>query len=186
MDKEALRNKYRAKREALTTDTLEEMSLAIANRCLRLPIWDQTNYHIFLSMSAKKEVDTSYLLHILQGRDKTIAVPKTQFKEGSMLAILLQENTKLRVTPMGVPEPEDGIVLPPNVIEVVFVPLLAFDTTGHRLGYGKGFYDRFLAQCSSGCRFIGLSFFPPENQLPSNSLDIPLHYCVTPDSIYQF
>lgn len=186
MDKNSLRKNYFQKREALNEVMLESLSLEIANRCLELPIWHKTNFHIFLSMSKKKEVDTSFLLHILHGRDKTIAVPKTNFQDYSMPAILLQENTKLRITKFGVPEPENGIELPPQSFEVVFVPMLAYDKVGNRLGYGKGFYDRFLAQCSSDCLFVGLSYFPPEESLPSNEQDIPLHYCVTPNKTYIF
>lgn len=186
MDKQTLRKRYKEKRAVLNVETLDEWSLAIANQCLQLPIWEKTNYHLFLSMASKKEVDTSYLLHILQGRDKTIAVPKTNFDDYSMPAILLQENTRLRLTPFGVPEPEDGIELPPNTFDVVFVPLLAYDQKGNRLGYGKGFYDRFLTQCRTDCLFIGLSFFPPEKEIPVSKEDIPLHYCVTPEAIYSF
>lgn len=186
MDKNALRKIYREKRAALDNDTIDQWSMDIANQCLSLPIWDKTNYHIFLSIASKKEVDTTYLLHILQGRDKTIAIPKTNFEDASMQAILLQENTKLRTTPYGVPEPESGIELPPNSFDVIFVPLLAYDSQGNRLGYGKGFYDRFLSQCRPDCLFVGLSFFPPEEQIPSTQEDIPLDYCVTPHSIIKF
>lgn len=186
MDKKGLRKRYIQKREMLDDETLEEWSLAIANRCLELPIWDKTNYHIFLSIPNKKEVDTTFLLHILQGRDKTIAVPKTDFGNSTMKAILLQENTKLRITSFGVPEPEFGIEMAPNSFDVVFVPLLAYDSHGNRLGYGMGFYDRFLAQCRPNCLLVGVSFFPPEKQLPTSTKDIPLHYCVTPNTTYRF
>lgn len=186
MDKKALRKKYFQQRELLDDSVVEALSLDLANQSLKLPIWERTTFHIFLSISAKKEVDTTFLLHILQGRDKTIAVPKTNFNDLSMSAILLQENTKLTLTRFGVPEPEHGIELPPNSFDVVFVPLLAYDKTGNRLGYGKGFYDRFLTQCRPDCLFVGLSLFPPEDKLPSTKNDIPLHYCVTPSCFYRF
>ena len=186
MNKAELRNKYFELRKDLDESTIESSSLEIANQCLKLPIWDKTSFHIFLSMPQKKEVDTTFLLHILHGRDKTIAVPKTNFKDCSMQAILLQENTKLQMTNFGVPEPESGISLPPNSFDVIFVPLLAYDKKGNRLGYGKGFYDRFLSQCKSECLFIGLSYFPPEDAIPVSENDIPLDYCVTPDSLYRF
>lgn len=186
MDKKSLRKLYKEKREALDSKTIEQWSLDLANQCLRLPIWDKTNFHIFLSIPAKKEVDTAFLLHVLQGRDKTIAVPKTQFEDSVMKAILLQENTKLRITSYGIPEPESGIELPPSLFDVVFVPLLAYDQKGNRLGYGKGFYDRFLSACRPDCLFVGLSFFPPESSIPSTIEDIPLNYCVTPHTFYEF
>ena len=77
--------------------------------------------------------------------------------------------------------------MPISKIEVVFIPLLTFDKTGQRVGYGKGFYDQFLAQCKPSTLKVGLSFFEPEiyieDLLPT---DIPLDYCITPNQTYHF
>ncbi len=186
MEKQQIRAKYKKKREGLSREEIDTMSLAIANNLLKLPIWDKTYYHIFLSIENKKEIDTSYILHILQGRDKSVVVPKVDFKAGEIRAILLQENTSIMHSPFGIPEPEDGIQLEPSLMDIVFVPLLAYDKKGNRLGYGKGFYDKFLAQCTSHCLFVGLSFFESEAILPHAEWDIPLHYCVTADTTYTF
>ncbi|MEZ4778230.1 MAG: 5-formyltetrahydrofolate cyclo-ligase [Flavobacteriaceae bacterium] len=186
MEKPFLRKKYLEKRGQLTTEEIDSLSLAIANQSLKLPIWDKTYYHLFLSISEKKEVDTQYLLHILQGRDKSIVVPKADFNSGAMKHLLLQENTPLKISSYGIPEPVEGIEIPSEKIDVVFVPLLAFDTHGNRIGYGKGFYDRFLKACNPGSTFVGLSFFEPEEQLEKDPFDIPLHYCITPGKIHSF
>ena len=69
---------------------------------------------------------------------------------------------------------------------MVFVPLLAYDKQGNRLGYGKGFYDRFLAQCKSEVIKIGLSFFAAEDEIPHSDTDIPLDYCISPEHTYKF
>ncbi|GEQ84731.1 5-formyltetrahydrofolate cyclo-ligase [Patiriisocius marinistellae] len=184
MDKRALREKYKTLRAALGENELEDLSLAISNNALQLPIWDATNYHIFLPIAGKAEVNTEYLLHILQGKDKTTIVPKAHFKTGEMTHILLQENTVLKLTGHGIPEPENGIEVTPQIIEVVFVPLLAYDKKGNRVGYGKGFYDRFLSACKPSCIFVGLSFFEPENMIEKSKFDIPLHYVITPSKNY--
>jgi len=186
MTKKELRKKYLELREEFDDYTVESMSLAIANRSLELPIWEATYFHLFLSIVEKKEVDTSFILHILQGRDKSIVIPKVDFKKNEMVNILLQENTRINLSSYGIPEPEDGIEIPPHKLDVVFVPLLAFDQSGNRIGYGKGFYDRFLAQCKEHCIFVGLSFFEPETKIDSQSTDIPLHYCITPSKLYKF
>ena len=186
MEKTILRKKYLEKRAQLTEQEIDSLSLAIANQSLKLPIWNKTYYHIFLTISEKKEVDTQYLLHILQGRDKSIVVPKADFKSGTMIQILLQENTVLKTSAYGIPEPMEGIEISPKNIEVVFVPLLAFDISGNRLGYGKGFYDRFLQECNPQCLFVGLSFFDPEKLVAPTYRDIPLHFCITPEKIYSF
>src|SRR5690606_40307809 len=80
-DKKTLRVKYKRLRENLSANSLEEMSLQIANQALKLPIWEKTYYHIFLSISTKKEVDSTYLMHILQGKDKSIVVSKADFSD---------------------------------------------------------------------------------------------------------
>ena len=144
MNKESLRALYLQKRADLKHDQLEDLSLAIANNCLNLPIWQFDNYHLFLSITKQKEVNTEYLLHILQGKDKNVIISKSNFEDLTMSNFLLTENTKIVINNYGIPEPEKGIPIDANTIEVVFVPLLAFDEEGNRVGYGKGFYDRFL------------------------------------------
>ncbi|MFT5075845.1 MAG: 5-formyltetrahydrofolate cyclo-ligase [Flavobacteriaceae bacterium] len=186
MNKEELRKKYKQKREELSLETIEELSLQIANQSLKLPIWESSNYHLFLSISEKKEINTEYLLHILQGRDKSVIVPKSDFSSGELKHILLQDSTRLQPSSYGIPEPVSGIEIQVSIIDVVFVPLLVFDIEGNRVGYGKGFYDRFLAQCSANTIFIGLSFFEAEPLMENSSLDIPLHYCITPFKTYSF
>lgn len=186
MDKATLRILYKAKRDALIQENIDSLSLDIANQALNLPIWDKTYYHIYLPISTKKEVNTEYLLHILQGRDKSIVVPKAEFNSGKMKHILLQENTVLKESSYGIPEPLEGIEIPTNKMEVVFVPLLAYDKKGNRIGYGKGFYDWFLKECNTHCVFVGLSFFEPENTLENEPQDVPLHFCVTPTKYYHF
>ncbi len=185
-DKKTVRLKYKKFRETLSEESIEDMSLEIANQALKLPIWEKTYYHIFLPISEKKEINTEYLLHILQGKDKSVVVSKSDFKSIEMKQFLLQENTVLKISEYGIPEPVSGIEILPQNIEVVFVPLLAFDLKGHRIGYGKGFYDRFLKNCSPETIFVGLSFFDPEPQIFSESTDIQLHFCITPKKTYKF
>lgn len=186
MDKFTLRKKYISLRENLTEDSVQDLSLQIANQSLKLDIWDKTYYHIFLPISDKKEVETNYLMHILQGKDKSIVVSKADFLTNGMTHILLQENTVLKTSDYGIPEPVSGIEISPETLDVVFVPLLAYDQNGHRIGYGKGFYDRFLEQCNPKTLFIGLSFFEPEPKISFESTDIPLHFCITPEKIFDF
>jgi 5-formyltetrahydrofolate cyclo-ligase len=186
MDKTQLRKKYSNLREDLSLEDIEEKSLQIVNKALKLPIWGHSYYHIFLPIVSKKEVNTEYLLHILQGKDKSIVVPKADFASGNMTHILLQENTTIALSNYGISEPISGISIPSKEIDVVFVPLLAYDSYGNRVGYGKGFYDRFLANCNPEAIFVGLSFFEAENKILCENSDIPLHFCVTPKKTYSF
>ena len=99
----------------------------------------------------------------------------------------LTDNTIIKKNQYNIPEPVDGIEISIDKIEVVFIPLLAFDKKGNRVGYGKGFYDRFLAKCKPKTIKIGLSFFEAETEI-SNVFesDISLDYCVTPKMVYIF
>ncbi|MEK6450333.1 MULTISPECIES: 5-formyltetrahydrofolate cyclo-ligase [Myroides] len=187
MNKEELRIKYKALRDNLSSDEIEDLSLHIANRALQLPIWNKSNYHLFLSITDKKEINTEYLLQILAGKDKNVILSKSNFKEGTLTNFLLTDNTTIKINSYGIPEPVDGIQVPEQQIDVVFIPLLAFDKQGNRIGYGKGFYDRFLEKCNPNILKIGVSFFEPEdyiNDIQSN--DVPLDFCITPNTTYTF
>lgn len=187
MIKNKLRQLYKKKRIQLEIEQIEDFSLAIANQSLKLPIWEDSTYSIFLSIQEKKEINTDYILHILQGKDKNIAVSKSNLSNYTMKHFLLTDNTKIQVSSWGIPEPVDGIEIPETKIDVVFIPLLAFDLQGNRVGYGKGFYDRFLAACRPDVIKVGLSFFEAEeNIIPGHENDIALDYCITPKKIYKF
>ncbi|OIQ29962.1 MAG: 5-formyltetrahydrofolate cyclo-ligase [Bacteroidetes bacterium MedPE-SWsnd-G2] len=187
VSKPQLRTKYKQLRSQLSVDTIEDRSIEIANLALQLPIWDKTNYHLFLSIEEQKEVNSDYLLNILSGKDKNIIVSKSNFEDYSLTHYLLTDNTVIRKNKYNIPEPQDGIKIGADAIEVVFIPLLVFDKKGNRIGYGKGFYDRFLNECQPNTIKIGVSFFEPENQdIPSETTDIGLDYCITPNKTYTF
>lgn len=187
MTKKELRIAYKNLRRQLSENDLEEKSLAVANKILLLPIWELTYFHIFLPIASQKEIDTEFILHLLSGKDKEIVVSKSDFETRDMTHYLLTDNTKFKTNAYGIPEPVSGLEVPPKTIDVVFVPLLAFDVLGNRVGYGKGFYDKFLANCRPETVKIGLSFFEPVETIEDVfESDVKLDYCVTPETIYTF
>lgn len=187
MTKNEVRQKYKALRARLSEQDVARESLAIANRLLGLPIWEKSHYHVFLPIVKQQEVDTEFLLHLLSGKDKHIVVSRSDFGTGAMDHVLLEDGIRIRKNAYGIPEPIDGTAVPAELLDVIFVPLLAFDTSGNRVGYGKGFYDRFLAGCRPDAVKVGLSFFDPvdpwEDVFES---DVKLDYCVTPERIFDF
>lgn len=186
MLKKNLRFIYMKRRNELSSQVLSNLSLEIANKLLKLPIWEFANYHVFLAITEKKEIDTTLILSILQGKDKNIIVPKMN-TNGTLTNYLLTDNTKLVKNEWNVPEPQDGLEIGAENLDVVFVPLLAFDKRGQRVGYGKGFYDRFLANCKPETIKVGVSLFDVEECISDvREDDIPLDYCVTPEKIYSF
>jgi 5-formyltetrahydrofolate cyclo-ligase len=84
MTKKELRKHYKQLRQNLSLDAIEDKSLDIANTLLKLPIWDNSYYHIFLTIEELKEVNTEFILNILAGKDKNIVISKTDFDNNSM------------------------------------------------------------------------------------------------------
>jgi len=191
MNKKDLRKKYRELRQQLSENEIEEKSLQIANQLIRLDIWDHNFYHLFLPIEIHKEVNTEYILQVLAGKDKNIVISKSDFETREMTHFLLTDNTKISNNEYGIPEPIEteinGVEINSKKIDVVFVPLLAFDEKGNRVGYGKGFYDKFLSECKPEVLKIGLSFFESETIISDVlTTDIQLDLCVTPSKIYNF
>ena len=184
--KENLRLLFLEKRLRLSPKVREESSLAIANQCLKLPIWELEYFHLFLPIIKKAEVNTSFFLTILQERNKHIVLPKVT-SDDSLTSILLNNSTKIIKNKWEISEPERGITIAPSMLDVVFVPLLGYDTFGNRVGYGKGFYDDFLKSCKPNILKIGLSFFEPIRKIHGiRPEDITLNYCVTPERVHYF
>jgi 5-formyltetrahydrofolate cyclo-ligase len=187
MNKNDLRKQYKTLRTELSDEQREQKSLAIANQLLNVAIWDKTYYHLFLSIEVQKEIDTEFILQILAGKDKEIVLSKSNFENGEMTHFLLTDNTKIKKNEYNIPEPINGLEVPVSKIDVVFVPLLAFDKKGHRVGYGKGFYDRFLSASNPETIKIGLSFFEAEETIEGiHESDVLLDYVVTPLKVYHF
>jgi 5-formyltetrahydrofolate cyclo-ligase len=185
MTKNDLRLDYKIRRNNISLQFLANASLSVANNALHLPIWQFAYYHIFLPIIEKKEPDTSYLLSILQAKDKKIVVPKVS---GNQLRhYLLTDGTRLNKSKWNIPEPVNGNEVLPEKIDVVFIPLLAFDEKGNRVGYGKGFYDYFLRRCRPEVIKVGLSLFEAVDEITDVSEeDVALDYCVTPEKNYSF
>ena len=99
----------------------------------------------------------------------------------------LESDTEITVSDWGIPEPVGASPAPVLAIDYVLVPLLVIDRVGYRVGYGKGFYDRFLTDCRDDVRTIGLSFFDPIDEVvDKDPWDIPLDHCITPKGLITF
>ncbi|MEJ5993854.1 5-formyltetrahydrofolate cyclo-ligase [Pedobacter sp. Du54] len=142
--------------------------------------------HVFLPIAAKREPDTFLLIDWLQEHhpEIEISVPKTDFVSNLMERYLYLGKEDLVNNHFHIPEPQRAkktTTLP----DMVLVPLLAFDLKGHRVGYGKGFYDRFLQDLPA--QKIGLSFFDAATEINDVHLhDVRLDKCITPNGIIEF
>lgn len=187
MDKSALRKFYSDKRRELSPGELARRSEQVIEAALSSFPLAQKTISLFLPIERKKEINTYTLWEKLMAMDAQVAVPKVNQNKSDLKHLLLTNHQQLETTDLGIPEPKSGKVIAAHKIDVVFVPLLAFDETGNRIGYGGGFYDRFLKKCNAQCVFIGLSVFGPTKTLiEAEAHDIPLNACVTPDHVFRF
>ncbi|MBW7867912.1 MAG: 5-formyltetrahydrofolate cyclo-ligase [Brumimicrobium sp.] len=183
MTRDEIRESYRNKRSELSTEQCLYFSQVITNNFLKNWDFEGKTIDCFLTIHRMKEVDTSALINRLQKKNQ-ICVPVSNFNNNSMRHVLLNDHTVFQETTTGIPEPVVGEDVNIKDIDVVIVPLLAVDQNGNRLGYGKGFYDRFLAECKPSAIFIGLTMFDIHDDFTDiDPYDIPLHYVVTPKGI---
>lgn len=150
-----------------------------------------TVIHAFLPIVRQHETDTWPIIHrIWQDFPSVqVAAPITNTKTNLLTHHLLTPETPLIENQWGISEPQPGssTEIAPEQIDIVLTPLLAFDRQGHRVGYGKGYYDRFLAECRPDCLKIGLSLFEPVEQIAAIELtDVQLNACITPEQVYFF
>ncbi len=116
-----------------------------------------------------------------------IAYPVCNVTTATMEAVLINEGTVYQTNAFGIREPKEGEILKPDIIDLVFVPLLISDKKGYRVGYGRGFYDKYLEQCRMDIIKIGFSYFDPVEKIEDADLfDVPLNYCITPQKVYEF
>lgn len=189
MFKKDIRKKYIAQRQSLTLSDLEKLNdlLLIRFQQARLPFIDVM--HRYLPAPGRNEPETdaiaAWLAHWNPGMIELI--PRADVSGNGLLSFMYDENTVMETNIWGIAEPAAGEPIDASTIDLVLVPLLAFDDRGYRVGYGKGYYDRFLATCRKDCIRIGLSFFgPAENIDDVNEFDIPLNLCITPERIHEF
>jgi 5-formyltetrahydrofolate cyclo-ligase len=184
-DKTFLRSHYKKKRFSLTKQEVDDLSQRVCKQLDKLNIWKLKHYHIFISILKYNELDTSSIINKLKSEQKIIIVPKISNNE--LVHIAINDETEFGLNDYGIKEPNDGNHFIIENLDIIFIPLLAFDIEGHRVGYGKGYYDRFLKLTKNSTLKIGLSFFDPINKiLDIDDNDVKLDYCVTPKQVHKF
>ncbi len=185
MNKTELRSFYKKKRAQLGENHRTVTSNKIANHLENSFSFEGELISIFLPISRLYEVDTRFILERFS-LSNTFCAPIADFENHSMQHVELNSKTIITVNEWGIPEPNNGHAFSEKDITVVIVPLLISDLKGNRLGYGKGFYDRFLAKLGDDVSIIGINYFEPLQSLPEvNEFDVPVHYLVTGDSIFK-
>jgi 5-formyltetrahydrofolate cyclo-ligase len=188
MTKAELRNIYLQKRKTISAaDSIIYLLKIFAN----LNSFNLKNIHTLLTynhIENKNEIAVSHINRALQQLHPhiTFAYPVSNTATNTMQAMAVNKHTHWAINKYLISEPTNGQIINPADINMAIIPLLSFDQKGYRVGYGKGYYDKYLAKCSN-CIKVGLSFFEPEEFIAdTNQYDVPLNYCITPQKIYEF
>lgn len=189
MTKKEIRNIYKRKRLLLKDS--EQMwfndLLLVQFQKLILPNADIIlSYHPIQHL---KEIDLSFIESFISFRNPSIqfVYPKLIDERGNMEATLESINVQYQLNKWHTLEAENAQTIDPLKIDIVFLPLLAMDKNGYRVGYGKGYYDRFLNRCKKNVYYIGFSYFEPIDEITDKqTFDVPLHIGITPYHIYEF
>lgn len=188
MTKSELRKNYLAKQTSLTPSERDKKSLAIADLFFQKTDLSNTRFlHCFIAIQKFNEIDTSIIFERLwvEYPNITTVVPRVNFTTGEMESLVFGHETETVRNAWDIHEPTHNEYVLTREIDVVLVPGLAFDRAGHRVGFGKGFYDRFLAKCRPDCLKIGLSYFDlVESISDAGEYDVPLDLVVTPGGIF--
>jgi 5-formyltetrahydrofolate cyclo-ligase len=145
--------------------------------------------HCFVSIEHLGEVDTRPIFQRIWNDFSEIqtVVPRIDRTTDQLESLRYGRDVELALNRWQIHEPVHDERVEPFEIDIVVVPLLCFDERGHRVGYGKAYYDRFLAKTRSDCQKIGLCVFPPVDEITdANELDVKLDLCITPEKIYRF
>ena len=190
MTKSELRKIYLEKRKNLASEEVTEKSLQIAEWFFRSFDLKKINFlHCFLPIEKFHEIDTKLIFHRVWFDFSHIEtlVPRVNFETHEIENLKFTPVTELVQNAWMIHEPVHNDLVENAKIDAVLVPLLCFDKKGFRVGYGKGFYDKFLRNCRADCLKIGLSHFPPVDEIEDvNEFDVRLDYCLTPDEIFKF
>lgn len=187
MNKAELRREYLEKQKLLSEEERESASKRIADNFFSgFDLGGVRALHSFIPIKKFNEVNTRVILAKLwRGfpHIQTVA-PRIDFETRSIQNLKFSHATELIQNAWDIDEPSHDDIVETQSIDMVLVPGLCFDRGGHRVGYGKGFYDRFLKECRSDCVKIGLSFFPPVEDIEDvHDGDVQLDFVITPERV---
>ena len=185
MDKRELRQQFLAERKTISEEELDSASRRIADHFFsRFDVGNVRVLHCFLPIEKFKEINTRLIVAKLW-RDfphiQTV-VPRVHQATNSLRSLKFTHETELVTNAWGIDEPARDDFVNAEAIDLVLVPGLCFARDGHRVGYGKGYYDRFLNTCRPDCLKIGLSYFELIEKIDDvHEEDVRLDSVITPE-----
>lgn len=188
MNKSDLRKAFLARQRSLSPIERAEKSRRISDRFFESFNPGKLTYlHCFIAIEKFNEIDTTIIFKRLWDEFPAVQtfVPRVVFETGEIQHLKFTPDTELVRNIWGIHEPSHDEYVAAEKFDLVLVPGLCFDAEGHRVGYGKGFYDRFLSKCRRDCLKVGLSYFEPIGRIHDvNEGDVTLENVITPDTIF--
>ena len=182
MTKKQVREQVSAARDALSHSRLAALSSSVERRLFDFHPFPSCSFPLFF-VSFRSEVLTEGMIKKSLSSGKRVAVPVTKIKERELVPSELKDfDAELAEGAYGVPEPKPEFMRPVSPLELDFVamPGLAFDRSGNRLGYGGGFYDRFVSRLRPGVPLVALAFsFQLLDSVPTGEHDRKIDAIVT-------
>ena len=190
-NKNYLRSEAMQQRFDLSLVDAHTQSNAIVHALTQQFVWANFHcVHCYLPHLEKKEINIWPFIEYLFANQPqiTIASNRINLDTNQIDCCLINAKTKYVQNRFGIKEPShDSQLIDPQKIDLIIVPLLVCDTQGNRLGYGKGYYDRLLAQCRSDLLRIGVNYFPPlTTAIPNETHDIALSGLMTANQYFEF
>ena len=181
--KAQLRDLCLARRAALTTAERRQLSAAVAEHVRVMPTFRDSRT-VMLYMALPQEVQTAAILAESRRRGKRVTVPVVK-PYGLVAAELPADQAEFQPGPFGIPEPAaNAATISPVDIDCVLVPGIAFDRRGARLGFGKGYYDRFLCWLPATTHMCGLAFsLQIVDHVPDMPHDVRMQSLVTEQGV---
>ena len=190
MRKEEIRKIYLQKRLSLSEGEYAQLNFQLYQMFFSsIDLSPVKILHTFLPLAKNNEPDTWLIIDRIRREFPhiRISLPKVNAKTSTLENYFFEGLHQLGQNRWGIPEPKQGLETNPAQIDMILIPLIAFDDNGHRVGYGKGFYDKFLPLCRPDCKRIGISLFEPIEKIDDvTPHDVRLHACVTSSNFYSF
>ena len=184
--KGVLREELLERRQELPASEVLVASRRIMERCVESIPWANIkSLHSYAPMAARKEVNSWWLLEYVWEHQPHVTTVSPIIQSGLMQSVAIDDTTRWRESLAGIPEPLNGIPLPDDQhFDVIIIPIVGFDRHGHRLGYGKGHYDKFLSTQPDALK-LGVAYAVAEVELaiPAEPHDVPLQHIVTESEI---
>lgn len=182
-----LRRQFLQKRKELTASDKDALDVKISDSFFLFLPQSVFTVHIYLPIKCKYEIDTWPIIRKLWAMNINTTVPVIDQETLSIKCFLLTPETASIENEWQISEPVNAPLIEHCVIDLVVLPLVAFDLRGYRVGYGKGYYDKLLASFQHQPIKVGLSYFDPVPEISDlHNFDLPMDYCITPGRLFKF